>query len=89
MDLNHTYLTAYIDRRNGFAKLFNAPTYDPKALSLPDCETILRCIDNDLSPENLSCDGELRGSDLATKSVMLKGARKALVSIQQWHINHG
>ncbi len=50
-------LTAYLDRKNSFAKLFGN-----KELSLQnatDRQKIADSIDCDLSPENLTCDGEL------------------------------
>ena len=50
-------LTTYLDRKNSFATLFGG-----KALSLQnasDRQRIADSIDSDLSPENLTCDGEL------------------------------
>ena len=50
-------LTQYLDRKNSFATLFGG-----KALSLQnasDRQRIADSIDSDLSPENLTCDGEL------------------------------
>jgi len=50
-------LTKYLDRKNSFATLFGG-----KALSLQnasDRQRIADSIDSDLSPENLTCDGEL------------------------------
>jgi hypothetical protein len=50
-------LTKYLDRKNSFATLFGS-----KVLSLQnakDRQSIADSIDCDLSPENLTCDGEL------------------------------
>jgi hypothetical protein len=50
-------LQAYVDRKNGWNKLFEG-----KQLSLSsatDRQRIADSIDADLSPENLTCDGEL------------------------------
>jgi hypothetical protein len=50
-------LTAYVDRKNSFAKIFGQ-----KPLSLQNAlhrQAIADSIDCDLSPENLTCDGEL------------------------------
>ena len=50
-------LTTYLDRKNSFAKIFGN-----KELSLQnatDRQKIADSIDADLSPENLTCDGEL------------------------------
>jgi len=50
-------ITQYLDRKNSFAKIFGN-----KELSLQnakDRQSIADSIDSDLSPENLTCDGEL------------------------------
>jgi hypothetical protein len=70
-------LTAYVDTRNAFAGLFGR-----KQLSLQnsaDRQAIADMIDSALSPENLSCDGELsraevnrRYRDLVTVAKQLK-----------------
>jgi hypothetical protein len=55
-------LNAYLDRKNSFAKLFGQ-----KALSLQnaaDRQRIADGIDSELSPENLTCDGELPRSEI-------------------------
>ena len=70
-------LTSYLDRKNSFAKLFGN-----KELSLQnavDRQKIADSIDADLSPENLTCDGELprslvqkRYKELTTAAFELK-----------------
>lgn len=70
-------LTAYLDRKNSFATLFGG-----KELSLQnatDRQKIADSIDSDLSPENLTCDGELprslvqkRYKELTTAAFELK-----------------
>lgn len=50
-------LTSYVDRKNSWAAIFGK-----KQLSLQDAtdrQKIADSIDSDLSPENLTCDGEL------------------------------
>ena len=50
-------LNAYLVRKNAYATIFGA-----KALTLDsatDRQKIADSIDSDLSPENLTCDGEL------------------------------
>lgn len=58
-------LQAYVDRKNSWGKLFGA-----KTLSLnnaADRQKIADSIDADLSPENLSCDGELSRSQVQAR----------------------
>ena len=65
-------LTACVDRKNSFAKLFGK-----KELSLQiakDRQTIADSIDCDLSPENLTCDGELPRSQVHARYQALTAA---------------
>jgi hypothetical protein len=69
-------LNTYLDRKNSFAKLFGH-----KALSLQnaaDRQRIADSIDAELSPENLSCDGELPRSQVQARYRALTAAAKEL-----------
>lgn len=58
-------LTSYVDRKNAFASLFGS-----KQLSLQDAndrQKIANSIDAELSPENLTCDGELSRSQVQAR----------------------
>jgi hypothetical protein len=69
-------LNTYLDRKNAFAKLFGQ-----KALSLQvaaDRQRIANSIDADMSPENLTCDGELSRSQVQTRYKALMAAAKEL-----------
>jgi hypothetical protein len=69
-------LATYLDRKNSFAKLFGQ-----KALSLQvaaDRQRIADSIDADLSPENLSCDGELPRSQVQARYKQLTAAANEL-----------
>ena len=64
-------LKAYVESRNAWAKIFNG-----KQLSLQsaaDRQKIADMIDADLSPENLSCDGELPASQVRARFNNLAG----------------
>ena len=63
-------LTAFVDRKNAFS-------FGGKLLSLQsatDRQTIAELIDSELSPENLSCDGEISMTEVRRK---LNGLTKA------------
>jgi hypothetical protein len=65
-------LTAYVDRKNSFSKIFGN-----KELSLQnasDRQKIADSIDSDLSPENLTCDGELPRSQVNARYKALTSA---------------
>jgi hypothetical protein len=69
-------LNTYLDRKNSFAKLFGQ-----KALSLQnatDRQRIADSIDADMSPENLTCDGELPRSQVNARYRALMAAAKEL-----------
>ena len=69
-------LTTYVDRKNAFAKMFGS-----RQLSLQnaaDRQAIADSIDADLSPENLTCDGELSRSQVQARYKTLTQAAKEL-----------
>jgi hypothetical protein len=69
-------LTAYVDRKNAFAKIFGS-----RQLSLQnaaDRQSIADSIDSDLSPENLTCDGELSRTQVQARYKALTKAAKEL-----------
>lgn len=69
-------LTTYVDRKNAFAKIFGS-----RQLSLQnaaDRQAIADSIDADLSPENLTCDGELSRSQVQARYKSLTQAAKEL-----------
>jgi hypothetical protein len=66
------HLQKYIEQKNLWRKLFNEePLIYPR-----DKQKILDMLDSDLSPENLTCDGELRGKTLLQRANHLKNALK-------------
>jgi len=69
----------YVDQKNKWAELLGG-----KKLSLlnrADRQKIADSLDSDLSPENLSCDGELRGLALKRRYAYLTKAAVELKSI--------
>ena len=69
-------LNAYLVRKNAYATIFGA-----KELTLAnatDRQKIADSIDSDLSPENLTCDGELPRSMVQKRYTELMTAAKQL-----------
>jgi hypothetical protein len=69
-------LTAYVDARNAFASLFGH-----RQLSLQksaDRQAIADMIDSALSPENLTCDGELPRTEVNRRYRELVAVAKQL-----------
>ena len=79
------YLKAFIKQENTYCKLFNRKPYDATNLSEEDCQELLDTLDIRLSPENLSCDGELRGAELAHKARLLYKIRDDLENYAVTH----
>ena len=77
--MNISTLEQYVDQKNSWGKIFgNKPL---SLLNAKDRQAIAASIDSDLSPENLTCDGEIRGPALQTKFRLLTLAAQQLQSI--------
>jgi hypothetical protein len=72
-------LQAYVDQKNRFKAIFGEA---PLNLNNPaDRQTIAESLDCDLSPENLSCDGELSYSEMNSRYQVLSRAGKQLKAL--------
>ena len=77
--MNIATIEQYVEQKNSWGKLFgNKPL---SLLNAKDRQTIANSIDSDLSPENLTCDGELRGPAVQARYKMLTRAAQELTSI--------
>ena len=72
-------LTTYLDHKNSFAKIFGHRTLSLQ--NAQDRQTIANMIDSELSPENLSCDGELSRSQVNARYRQLTSVAKQLVKL--------
>ena len=72
------HLNEYISQKNRWKRLTGKPELRIEAINQREAEDLFRSLACDLSPENLTCDGELRGSALQRKAAMLKGAVRDL-----------
>ena len=55
-------LEAYVNSKNKWNAIFGSKQYDLS--NARDCQQLAECIDNELSPENLTCDGELSRAEV-------------------------
>jgi hypothetical protein len=72
-------LTTYLDHKNAFAKILGR-----RELSLQnsqDRQAIANMIGSELSPENLTCDGELSRSQVNARYRQLTSVAKQLVKL--------
>lgn len=72
-------LRAYIDRQNPMAIFRNGREFNADNLTADDVEALANYLAHDLSPENLCCDGELKGADLRCKCDFLCGVKSELL----------
>jgi hypothetical protein len=77
--LNISTLEQYVEQKNSWGKLFgNKPL---SLLNAADRQKIADSIDSDLSPENLTCDGELPRSQVQQRYQFLTRCAQELQSI--------
>jgi hypothetical protein len=79
-------LQAYIDQKNKWNAIFNGPQFEVKTAA--GRQRLAQSIDSELSPENLTCDGELPRSQVQARYRALTAAAKDLIkldpSVQQF-----
>jgi hypothetical protein len=69
-------LQAYIDQKNKWNALFKGSQYEIKTAK--GRQEVADCIDAELSPENLTCDGELPRSQVQARYRALTSAARDL-----------
>ncbi len=77
--MNLATIEQYVEQKNRWGKLFgNKPL---SLLNAADRQRIADSIDGELSPENLTCDGELPRSQVQQRYQFLTRAARELQSI--------
>lgn len=77
--MNISNLEHFVEQKNSWGAIFgNKPL---SLLNAKDRQTIANSIDSALSPENLTCDGEVRGKALQDKQRYLFRCAEELISI--------
>jgi hypothetical protein len=69
-------LNAYLDQKNKWNKLFKSKQYE--IATAKGRQEVADCIDAELSPENLTCDGELSRSQVQARYRALTSAARDL-----------
>jgi hypothetical protein len=84
-------LAKFVEQQNKLAEFMASyggkglKTYDVKNLTAEDKKDLADCLASALSPENLCCDGELRGAKLQAKAKILNNAKKELEGMGVTH----
>ena len=77
--MNISTLEQYVEQKNKWRAIFNQKPLS--LLNARDRQDIANGLDSELSPENLTCDGELRGSQVQQKQRYLFRCAEELLSI--------
>ncbi len=77
--MNISNLEQYVEQKNNWGKIFGEKPLS--LMSATDRQKIADSIDSDLSPENLTCDGELPRSQVQQRYRMLTRCAEELKSI--------
>lgn len=77
--MNIATLEAYVESKNKWNAIFGKPALS--LLNAKDRQTIADEIDCELSPENLTCDGELTRAQINAKYRRLTRCAEELLSI--------
>jgi len=72
-------LQAYIDQKNKWNAIFKGEQFEVKTAR--GRQRVAQSIDADLSPENLTCDGELPRSQVQARYRALTAAAKELIAL--------
>ena len=72
-------LNAYIDQKNRWNAMFKGTQYE--VATAEGRKRLAQSIDSELSPENLTCDGELPRSQVQARYRQLTGAAKDLIKL--------
>ena len=72
-------LIQYVAQKNKWNAIFKGNQYSLN--SHADRQAIAECLDSDLSPENLTCDGELPRAQVITRKRLLDKAAEQLLAL--------
>ena len=72
-------LQAYIEQKNRWNAIFKGEQFEVK--SAAGRKRVAQSLDADLSPENLTCDGEVRGAQLREKQAYLTQCVAELIKL--------
>lgn len=79
---HRAYFDEFLREKNAMARLFGARELEVPG-SFGEAIELLDMIECDLSPENLTCDGELSAQDVLNKQRVLNGARNHVLRLME------
>lgn len=75
-------LLRFIEDHNKWARVFNCREINPAALTSNDKIQLREKLEAELSPENLTCDGELSNAEVRIKKVFLDRVSDELAKVE-------
>jgi len=83
-------LSTFIDNKNRYASLFRGQRTEPlyEVQTVAGRMRVAKMIDSDLSPENLSCDGELPRAEVNRRYRELTAAARDLIKLDPSMAQH-
>lgn len=75
-------LRKYVEGKNRWAAMFKKPKIELAFLTKGQKEYLTDCLECDLSPENLCCDGELPRAQVKAKYAYLTKVQKELAALR-------
>ncbi|KKM96012.1 hypothetical protein LCGC14_1182310 [marine sediment metagenome] len=76
-----SHLKEYVEGLNRMSDIFGGEQIDLDNLDDAVAQRIFNSLDSDLSPENLTCDGELSFAAVQKKARILNGAATELMAM--------
>ena len=73
-----SHLAAYIEQKNAWNRIFGDTVLNVKNLDHAAAQKLADSLCADLSPENLTCDGELDRATVQRRAAQYNGALKEL-----------
>jgi hypothetical protein len=77
--MNISTLEQYVEQKNKWRSIFNQKPLS--LLNAQDRQAIANSIDSEMSPENLTCDGELPRAEVSRRIKFLSRCAEELLSI--------
>ena len=79
------YLTKFVNEKNLWSNMFDWELMDLSKLDNTLAQKLFDMLEGELSPENLSCDGELPYAHVKAKARLLNAAVKELEELGYSH----
>ena len=74
-------LEQYVEQTNSWNAIFGKPAINLSTITEAECQDLARKMDSEMSPENLTCDGELSAGQVRVRAQRIRGAWEGLVAL--------